>query len=85
MYKAVVRFADRQDDMRIYEVGETFPRFGFSVSEARIKELAGSNNRMGYPLIVAEKPVEAAQAEPAQSIKDEAKPAKKPRTSRKKG
>lgn len=53
-YKVLTRFADLQDGKRIYEAGERFPRPGFSVSEERLTELAGSDNRAGHPLIAAE-------------------------------
>lgn len=52
-YITVSRFADLQDGKRIYEAGEEYPRPGLSVSAARLSELAGSDNRMGYPLIRA--------------------------------
>ena len=51
MYVAAVRFADLQDHNRIYEAGEEYPRLGIDVSEARLAELSGSKNAMGYPLI----------------------------------
>lgn len=56
MYRAAVRFADLQDNKHIYEVGDEFPRPGLEVSEERIKELAGKNNKCGYPLIIASEP-----------------------------
>ena len=51
MYVAAVKFADLQDHNRIYEAGEEYPRLGLDVSEARLAELSGSKNAMGYPLI----------------------------------
>ena len=51
-YIAITRFADLQDGRRIYEAGDEYPRPGFSVSAERLAELAGSDNRMGKPLIV---------------------------------
>lgn len=63
-YRVLTRFADLQDGKRIYEAGDAFPRPGFSVSGARLEELAGSDNRTGHPLIAAEdtsEPVEAAK------------------------
>lgn len=50
-YRAAVDFFDLQDDNRLYHAGDTFPRDGLSVTAKRIKELAGDQNRMGYPLI----------------------------------
>lgn len=52
MYKVLAVFADVQDNNHIYDVGEAFPREGVSVSEERLAELAGSNNRLRKPLIV---------------------------------
>ena len=51
MYKVIVDFADLQDKEHVYRAGDTFPRFGFSVTEKRLKELSSSNNRRGIPLI----------------------------------
>ena len=94
MYVAATRFADLKDGGRIYEAGEQYPRPGFVVSEKRIAELAGSDNRMGYPLIEAvvteapseavERPAEAFESKADKDISAEAKPASKPRRSRKK-
>ena len=88
IYRALVRFADLQDGKRIYEAGDTFPRPGFSVSEKRLTELAGSDNRAGHPLIAAEpekRPLNAAKDEgeglPAQT----AKPRNTARRARNKG
>ncbi len=59
MYKAIERFHDLQDSKKTksgvvyheYNVGDTFPRKGKDVSEERIQELAGSDNKRGVPLI----------------------------------
>lgn len=62
-WQATVDFVDLQDGRRLYRAGETYPRDGLSPSAERIAELAGRDNRMGYPLIrevltePAEKPV----------------------------
>lgn len=40
-----------QDNNFAYNVGDTYPRKGLSVLPSRIKELAGSKNRQGCPLI----------------------------------
>ena len=40
-----------QDNNFAYEVGDEFPRKNLSVLPSRIKELAGSKNRQGCPLI----------------------------------
>ena len=59
MYRVIKRFYELQDVTKTksgdiyheYKVGDTFPRPGFKVSDARLKELAGENNRRGTPLI----------------------------------
>lgn len=51
MYKAIKFFTDLHDDNYPYNVGDTFPRDGVSVSTGRLDELAGSNNKQGVPLI----------------------------------
>ena len=50
-YKVIKYFTDLQDDNFAYEVGDVFPRDGFSVLPSRIKELAGKENRRGETLI----------------------------------
>ena len=59
MYKVIERFHDLQDSKKTksgvvyheYNVGDTFPRKGKDVSEERIQELAGSDNKRGVQLI----------------------------------
>lgn len=50
-YKVIHAFSDMQDFHHIYSVGDIFPRTGLKVSEERIKELAGKNNKQGQSLI----------------------------------
>lgn len=50
-YKVIKFFTDMQDNNYPYEVGKSYPREGASVLPSRIKELAGSKNRQGCPLI----------------------------------
>ncbi|MBO6310492.1 MAG: hypothetical protein J6N70_16980 [Oribacterium sp.] len=50
-YRVVKVFADSQDNGRIYQVGEIFPRPDFAVSDARLSQLASSSNAVGVPLI----------------------------------
>lgn len=61
MYRVIKHFTDMQDNNFAYQVGDEYPRKGLSVLPSRIKELAGSKNRQGCPLIeeipeVEEKP-----------------------------
>lgn len=51
MYKVIKMFTDLHDNDYKYDVGDVFPRKGVSVSEGRIAELAGSDNKQGTPLI----------------------------------
>ena len=51
MYRVIYKFKDLQDNDHIYEVGDKFPRKGLVVDDARIAELAGSENKLGAPLI----------------------------------
>ena len=78
MYVVVEQFADLRDEMHIYNAGDTFPRAGAYASNERIRELAGSDNRVGRPLIRAvELPFEAPEPEDVEDIKPEQKRAKK--------
>ena len=81
IYKVVKSFTDLQDDRHVYNAGDTFPRKGVEVSKERLKELSGTDNKLGIPLIVAEKPVkeEPVEEKPA----EEEKPKKKNNTKRK--
>lgn len=49
--KVIRRFRDLQDNGYTYEVGDTFPHSGIKVSEERIQELLGADNKIGVPLI----------------------------------
>lgn len=51
MYKVINLFADLQDKNHVYNPGDVFPRAGLEVTEARLNELSGSNNKQGKPLI----------------------------------
>lgn len=63
MYKVIKHFVDLQDNNRPYSVGDVFPHAeaSYPVSDKRLAELAGSENKQGVPLIqlveeVEEKP-----------------------------
>jgi hypothetical protein len=51
MYKVLEAFFDLQDGNHAYEPGDTFPRDGYKVSDDRLAELAGTDNRRGMKLI----------------------------------
>lgn len=50
-YRAKCRFVDLQDGKRLYEADEVYPRSGLVVTDERLAELAGTNNKAGVPLI----------------------------------
>ena len=56
MYKVIKHFTDLHDNDYPYNVGDVFPRSGVEVTEGRIAELAGSDNKHGQPLIAEQKP-----------------------------
>lgn len=51
MYRVIHFFTDLQDFNHPYYEGDVFPRPGLKVTEERIMELAGSNNKQHKPLI----------------------------------
>lgn len=51
MYEVIHYFTDLQDNEHPYNVGDVFPRDGLTVSEERLKELLGSNNKQHKPMI----------------------------------
>lgn len=75
MYKVIKKFHDLQDATKTkngmvyheYNAGDEFPRKGREVSEERLEELAGKENKQGVPLIELVEEKAAAK-----------KPAKKP-------
>lgn len=69
MYKVIKHFTDMQDNNFAYNVGDEFPRKGMSVLPSRIKELAGSKNRQGCPLIEEITDVEEAPEKKTKSTK----------------
>lgn len=76
MYRVIKFFTDLNDNNHAYHAGDEFPREGIAVSDERIEELAGKNNKQGVPLIEAVK--DAAKADP-----EPKKEAKKPATKKK--
>ena len=51
-YRVVCEFADAQDELHVYQVGDEFPRLGAQVDESRIEALASENNMLHKPVIV---------------------------------
>lgn len=70
-YIVIKDFVDLMDDNHLYRAGEQYPRPGHVATDQRVAELAGSNNKVGRPLIkvsdipikAAETPIEAVQGE----------------------
>lgn len=50
-YKVIHYFEDLQDFNHPYKAGDEFPRLGLKVTETRLQELSGRNNKQGKPLI----------------------------------
>jgi len=50
MWKVIADFCDSSDG-HVYHEGDTFPREGVEVSEARMTELSTFSNRRSTPLI----------------------------------
>lgn len=67
MFKVINYFTDLQDNEHPYNVGDTYPRDGVKATAKRIKELSGSQNKQGKPLIkeVADEPKEEVKEESA--------------------
>lgn len=89
-YIVLTRFADLQDGNRIYEAGDEYPRLGFDVTPERLAELAGSDNRVGRPLIAhaveaPKTPVEALDVSDEEIPAKSAEAPKGARRARKKG
>lgn len=72
IYEVVEYFEDLQDDMYPYKKGDTYPRKGLEVSEARIKQLSTTNNARNTVFIVekAEKKSEPAAEKPKKVTKN---------------
>ena len=85
MYKVIKYFTDLKDDGHPYNVGDTYPKKGLTVTEARIKELASSKNRQGVPLIEevsGKAPAKETEAVNDGAVAEEADEKPKPRAKR---
>lgn len=51
MYIAIEYFTDNQDNSYAYDVGDEYPRKGYSPTAERINELASSENIRKRPVI----------------------------------
>jgi hypothetical protein len=82
MFRVIEFFTDLQDGNHAYNVGDTFPREGVTVTADRIKELSGTQNKRGIALIeeVREAAETADAEEPAdKSVSVENEPRKRTR------
>lgn len=53
LYRAISTFDDITDNNHRYNAGDNYPRKGLTVSETRISELSGYNNKRNRPVIEA--------------------------------
>lgn len=68
MFRVIEAFADRADNLHIYQPGDTYPRAGFVPDDKRVSELAGRGNAIGHALIKAvEPPKQAAEDKPKET------------------
>ncbi len=89
MYKVIKHFIDLHDNDHSYNEGDIFPREGVDISEERLKELAGSDNKQHTPLIelveedpdntagadIAEKTSKAGKKKPENKVPENKEPA----------
>lgn len=54
MAKVIKSFFDLQDGNYSYKVGDTYPRKDYKPTKARIDELAGNKNKLGFAVIEKE-------------------------------
>lgn len=74
MCKVIKKFTDLQDGNHVYNVGDTYPREGYTPSEERIAELASDKNKQGVPLIeVPASEVEADETVEEETVAEESK------------
>lgn len=72
MFRVIEFFTDLQDGNHAYNVGDTFPREGVTVTADRIKELSGTQNKRGIALIEEVRGAEeTAQPEGAAPVENE--------------
>lgn len=77
MYRVIKYFTDLQDENHPYKEGDTFPRKGLKVSNARIAELSGDGNKQHCPLIEKVEEPEKGEDEPVKADTGKTKAAEK--------
>ncbi len=75
----IKKFTDLQDGNHVYNVGDVYPREGYTPSEERIAELASDKNRQGVPLIEAPASAEVDADEAVEETKEPKETEEKPR------
>lgn len=50
-YKVIKLFTDAHDNFKRYNVGDIYPRDGYTPTEKRIEELASNKNKQNEPVI----------------------------------
>lgn len=85
-YVVVRPFVDLQDSHYRYNVGDVYPRGGYTPDGARVEELSGANNKIGAAVIkqVETKPAKAENPNGAKPAATK-KPATKKSTGARKG
>jgi hypothetical protein len=58
MAKVIKSFFDLQDSNYEYKAGDTYPRKDYKPTKARIDELAGNKNKLGFAVIEVDNPKE---------------------------
>ena len=85
MYRVIAIFTDGKDGGTRYNVGDIYPREGYTPEPGRIEELSSSKNKRGCPLIREEKEPSKVEEpkEETPEVKEE-KPKKARKTRKKK-
>ncbi len=70
MIKVIKQFFDLQDGNYEYNVGDLYPRKGYTATDARIAELAGDKNKIGEALIEVEQSEEEPKPKKKKTIEE---------------
>ena len=83
MFKALEYFTDLLDGKYVYNVGDVYPREGYTPSPERIEELSTDKNVRKRPVIAADEPETIASAEEAEEQAEPVSPAEEKPNKRK--
>lgn len=64
MFKVLAYFKDGEDNRYEYNVGDIYPRKGYTPSAERVRGLLGRNNKRNSPLIVEVEEVKTSDKKP---------------------